>query len=137
MIDKEFVPYEQALALKELGFDEPCFSRYCIKTVFEEPTGEILLQNTDCKIYENRFLTKAPLYRQAFRWFLDNYGLFVETTLWGDGIGYMSQIKQIKKEEFLEVYNLGYVSPNRGLPNWDREKEELECLKKLIELCKK
>jgi hypothetical protein len=22
---KDFIPYEQALALKELGFDEPCF----------------------------------------------------------------------------------------------------------------
>jgi hypothetical protein len=24
-MEKEFIPYEQALALKELGFDEPCF----------------------------------------------------------------------------------------------------------------
>ena len=23
-MEKEFIPYEQALALKELGFDEPC-----------------------------------------------------------------------------------------------------------------
>jgi hypothetical protein len=23
---KEFIPYEQALALKELGFDEPCLA---------------------------------------------------------------------------------------------------------------
>ena len=27
-MDKEFIPYEQALALKELGFDEPCFATY-------------------------------------------------------------------------------------------------------------
>ena len=27
-MDKEFIPYEQALALKELGFDEPCFRWY-------------------------------------------------------------------------------------------------------------
>lgn len=25
MLEKEFVPYEPSLALKELGFDEPCF----------------------------------------------------------------------------------------------------------------
>ena len=25
---KEFIPYQQALALKELGFDEPCFMTY-------------------------------------------------------------------------------------------------------------
>ena len=27
-MEKEFIPYEQALALKELGFDEPCFGYY-------------------------------------------------------------------------------------------------------------
>ncbi len=27
-LEKEFVPYEQSLALKELGFDEPCFAFY-------------------------------------------------------------------------------------------------------------
>ena len=27
-IENEFIPYEQALALKELGFDEPCFGIY-------------------------------------------------------------------------------------------------------------
>ena len=30
-MNKEFIPYEQALALKELGFDEPCFGYYNIK----------------------------------------------------------------------------------------------------------
>ena len=28
MIEKEFIPYEQALALKELGFNEPYFGYY-------------------------------------------------------------------------------------------------------------
>jgi hypothetical protein len=27
-MNKEFVPYEQALQLKELGFDEPCLGYY-------------------------------------------------------------------------------------------------------------
>jgi len=27
-IEKEFVPYKQSLQLKELGFDEPCFTWY-------------------------------------------------------------------------------------------------------------
>jgi hypothetical protein len=24
-MEKDFIPYEESLALKELGFDEPCF----------------------------------------------------------------------------------------------------------------
>ena len=27
-MNKEFIPYEQALELKELGFDEKCLARY-------------------------------------------------------------------------------------------------------------
>ena len=27
-MENEFIPYEQALALKELGFDEPCIGYY-------------------------------------------------------------------------------------------------------------
>ena len=27
-LEKEFVPHEPSLALKELGFDEPCFAFY-------------------------------------------------------------------------------------------------------------
>ncbi len=33
-MNKEFIPYEQALELKELGFDEPCFGCYDEKRVF-------------------------------------------------------------------------------------------------------
>jgi hypothetical protein len=35
---KEFVPYELALKLKEIGFDEPCFGYYT------SPTGLLLQQ---------------------------------------------------------------------------------------------
>ena len=27
-MNKEFVPYELAVKLKQLGFDEPCFARF-------------------------------------------------------------------------------------------------------------
>ena len=52
---KEFIPYEQALALKELGFDEPCMSSRDMNN------GEGLIQ--------------LPLYQQAFRFFREKYQL--------------------------------------------------------------
>ena len=55
-MDKEFVPYEQALALKELGFDEPCMA------------------SRDMNNDEG--LIQIPLKQQAFRWFRDKYGLY-------------------------------------------------------------
>jgi argonaute-like protein implicated in RNA metabolism and viral defense len=73
-MEKEFISYEQALDLKELGFDEKCLSRYCAVTEWEELTGEILLQDIDCNVSE-RFLVKAPLKQQVFRWFREKYRL--------------------------------------------------------------
>jgi hypothetical protein len=31
-MENEFIPYEQALALKELGFDEPCLAYYDMRS---------------------------------------------------------------------------------------------------------
>ena len=62
-MNKEFVPYEQALELKKLGFDEECLSYYFNKQLsFGSKTayGEVV---------------EAPLYQQAFRWFREKYNL--------------------------------------------------------------
>jgi hypothetical protein len=139
-MEKEFVPYELALALKELGFDEPCFGRY----IYDGRGKEwFLVQTQQTKsasvIFEGArsvdgISVAAPLYQQAFRWFLEKYNMFAETTLWGDGIGYMSSIKEIRQEEFKVVYDLGLATPNRGLPNWDKNTENLACLNKMLEI---
>jgi hypothetical protein len=66
-MEKEFIPYEQALALKELGFDEPCFGCYFHnnKDVVEyNPDGIPLNHNN------RNSRISAPLYQQAFRWLL-------------------------------------------------------------------
>ncbi len=63
-MEKEFVPYEQALALKELGFDEPCFGYY-ISVQVRNPF--LVIE----KVFDTQggYFTFAPLYQQAFRWF--------------------------------------------------------------------
>jgi hypothetical protein len=70
----EFVIYEQALALKELGFDEPCLAFYSPKEelypVFQEPSKGPYFNN-------GSFIEtlRAPLYQQAFRWFREKHNL--------------------------------------------------------------
>ena len=62
-MEKEFVPYELAVKLKKLGFDEECLSYYFNKQLsFGSKTayGEVV---------------EAPLYQQAFRWFREKYNL--------------------------------------------------------------
>jgi hypothetical protein len=57
---KEFVNYKQALALKELGFDEPCFGYYLASTLFI--SNDIVYNSTDIPVI------KAPFYQQAARY---------------------------------------------------------------------
>ena len=68
-MNKEFVPYEEALALKELGFDEPCFGYYEPNKEFEYINWETFKDFPYlAKNSEWQDLCGAPLYQQAFRW---------------------------------------------------------------------
>ncbi len=74
-MEKEFVTYEQALALKELGFDEPCLMVYNYKK-------QVILNNKipykERTNQPNPYLCTAPLKQQVFRWFREKYGLYPE-----------------------------------------------------------
>ena len=60
-MEKEFIPYEESLALKELGFEKPCFGLYWMdKTIL---IGDVKNHNSREEVIS------APLYQQAFRWF--------------------------------------------------------------------
>ncbi len=69
MIEKEFVPYEEAFALKQLGFNEPCLASYF-------HAGKRL---DICEyINHGEYTVLAPTFSQAFRWFRDNHDLHVQ-----------------------------------------------------------
>jgi len=118
-MEKQFIPYGQALELKELGFDEACFGLYAppCKTVFLHHYG--LLDAKEQHL--------APLYQQAFRWFREKYNI--------DGF--------VRIEPLNEKY--GFVIYNREKDNFKEfstdytktEDAEFECLIKLIEIVKK
>ena len=62
-MEQEFVSYDQAVALKELGFDERCLGWY---SLFDKSLeiGKI----------RHSFYTLAPLKQQVFRWLREKYG---------------------------------------------------------------
>ena len=71
---KEFIPYQQALALKELGFDEKCFDFY-----YKHPFEGIVLADLECPDDGSIIhLCEAPLYQQAFRFFREKHGYVVQ-----------------------------------------------------------
>lgn len=59
-----FVPYEIALKLKELGFDEPCF---CAYNNIEELSQLDKLQGYSNALFD--YVILAPLYQQVIDWF--------------------------------------------------------------------
>lgn len=121
MIEKEFVPYEEALALKELGFDEPCFAVYF---------------NTTQQLYFDKYIneftkdvrTLAPIFSQAFRWFREKHGI----------CGYVSPLEDGSAFYHMIYTNINVPYSNRicTLPEkWETHEEaELACLKQLIEI---
>jgi hypothetical protein len=129
-MNKEFIPYEQALALKELGFDEPCLGRWLIITEWEAPTGEIRLQlGFEAECYDKNQCT-APLYQQAFRWFREKHKLYHTINMFGDW----------DKPQY--SYLVSGRTMNNPAHMWhfedkdSHEEAELACLIKLIEIVK-
>ena len=128
MLEQEFIPYEQALALKELGFDEPCFCIYNREKVLRfnnlnNPND----RNRGVKLTANNGRYPAPLYQQAFRWFESKgYRNYVASNQFGGKVNYWFAITPPEELTYSDVEGRN-----------TKEEAELECLKKLIEIVKK
>ena len=130
-MNKEFVPYEEALELKELGFDEPC-----MYYVDEQNNSFIYnFQTHPDEFIEWCSVTviSTPLYQQAFRWFRKEHNLrsFVDTRVYDvDSPNqwiYDFQIKMGNGVDTQPFYSGDFDS---------YEEAELACLKKLIQIVK-
>jgi hypothetical protein len=64
----EFIPYEQSLELKELGFKEKCAAHY-----LDEDDLELKWEIYRNLSFNTDKCIQAPLYQQAFRWFREKY----------------------------------------------------------------
>ena len=128
-MEKEFLKYTEALALKELGFNEQCFSTF----IYKVPE---LQWELNFVISDNRYIgtVASPTFSQAFRWFREKYNLYqdISTFVWNydkEQLGfslrtYLNPLDTTtEKKVHPEVYET-------------YEEAELECLKKLIEIVK-
>jgi hypothetical protein len=125
-MNKEFSPYELALELKQLGFDEPCFGYWY--TIQEDLKKiDIQLSSIDFLEGEPDYIL-APTYAQAFRWFREKYGLasqfaYYHVPKWTFEILEFTDIKMTPSKILVE-----YSKPRTY------EEAELACLEKLIEI---
>ena len=117
-MEKEFVPYELAVKLKEIGFDEECFGYY---TELEDFVMRPHLRQQDC--IEGKFL--APTWQSAFRWFREKYNLvfnFISYNI-------------VKPREYHWSITWNDEAKATGIVK-TYEEAELACLKKLIQIVK-
>jgi len=121
-MEKEFVPYEQSLELKELGFDEGCFSLYFSNGEFSNFIHSFTVNS---EVVEKTSSIPAPTFSQAFRWFREKYDLK----------GFVSPIEYLDGTDDTYHWCI-YNKCNSGSDQLTYEKAELECLKKLIEIVK-
>jgi hypothetical protein len=125
-MNKEFIPYEQALELKELGFDEPCMAFYELNNREAMVVGVSQRYNDPSLLTITDFC--APLYQQSFRWFREKYNLIC-------GVQYMGK----NKINWWDIYVVGHYNihyEEMCMKHQSYEEAELECLKKLIEIVK-
>jgi len=132
-MEKEFVPYEQALTLKELGFDEPCLGYYLTNLLTNEV--KLFIDNrTGLSSFEKT--TPAPTFSQVFRWFREKYNL-------RGFIGFRPNVKKfdchvydmsLSGKEYVEQRTMEEFNKDPKVGTY--EEAELECLKKLIEIVK-
>jgi hypothetical protein len=128
---KEFIPYKQALALKELGFDEPCLAQYRKYDVGEATLDIGFSKNEIISKFDNLVLfCSAPLYQQAFRWFREKYKLVNYIEYYAEWNFEIFRIDD-KIAEVQDDVNVDYT-----FKGGTYEEAELECLKKLIEIVK-
>jgi hypothetical protein len=116
-MENEFIPYEEALALKELGFNEPCFA--CYDELKENKLSLSTIYSFAPKNATNsnfKFNTYAPLFQQAFNWLQNNLEVDVSITMWQDGSGNLNELHH--DEDIFTFEN------------------RLECLKQLLTLIK-
>jgi len=118
-MEKEFIPYTEALELKQLGFNERCYGCFSHLDNRELWTSRVYTNGVSENI-------AAPTFSQAFRWFREKYQLFswvkVEYEYGGYSCGiYITGVRQS------DIANGPYST---------YEKAELACLQKLIEIVK-
>jgi hypothetical protein len=114
-----FLPFEQALELKKLGFDDPTYGYY------RDSDKHLFNMVYYDESYDN--LTKAPLYQQAFRWFREKRGLWFRPDYYDEG----------RTDYSGSIHRLGVYSSQADVAEFESAEEaRLGALIKIIEIVK-
>ena len=147
----DFVTYEQALALKELDFNEPCFAYYKdgklsgVDNYDRKDWGFHVISEEDITNTISEILL-APLKQQTFRWFREKHNIHktIKPTIDIRNIDYTISVYKFHEEDRYvgegvneEIFSWGLEKFDIEQPRFDfYEEAESACIDKLIELIK-
>jgi hypothetical protein len=134
-MEKEFVPHQEALDLKQLGFDE------AISTYYSFPNIELsYVMDGHSKVSFRRnsqfgYAVSAPTYSQAFRFFREKFNL--EYQIIKSASDSYSAVIHLNTREYLDkILTLSNACVDEVVDCYSYEEAELECVRKLIEIVK-
>lgn len=126
-MNKEFVSWEIAKQLKDLGFNEICFTSYnpnkdlvsmfAIETIdiLEYPVHLMSEKNNEEYLVRNSQVNKdfitAPLYQQVIRWLWEEHKIFIKIFP-EENNNYSGSIKGIDKDYGVYNYNYEFIFNN-------------------------
>jgi hypothetical protein len=118
-MEKLFVPYEIALKLKQLGFDENCFAKYNSKKeidYFERPQAFYCV-NSKSSWFSPIFSSKetvskvctAPTHQQVIDWLRDTHKIIIEsrplnTLEWWDSYVWNEKLERVWRDVAYKTY---------------------------------
>ena len=130
---KDFIPYNESLELKELGFDEESLGLFSRDKVF---VLKWIPNQQECEEYFGGIL--APTFSQAFRFFREKYKLYSNIDGYGSEtngeIHYFEY--EIYKNQSDRIQNSLVSLSDKSIEYKTYDEAELSCLKKLIQIVK-
>lgn len=148
---KEFAPYNMALRLKNLGFDEVCFGYYesqdknLVINFNNLPLTEEQKKRSGLYVTDNinsvlpQWAISAPTFSRAFKWFREKHNLYIKPDWCWTGDTQFLKFQIWKKRDIEGVFSKGvYIfKDNNKFKGEDEDfyyKAEIACLDKLLEI---
>lgn len=139
-MNEHFLNYEQSLAVKELGFDEPCFMSYNPNANF----WDMYCTNSQLSSLNgnNSIVCAAPLKSQFFKWVREKYGIDSDINVnvsqhdFSKGYDWYIFAHTKSKVGHLELWSDPQNMPIGEYTYETYEQAEDGCIDKIIELLK-
>jgi hypothetical protein len=142
-MNKNFLPFEESMYLKELGFIEPCLANYYVpekeltpyRGFPDEGNEDTHFSTCINQDYKTTWIT-APLFQQAFNFFRDVFNLEYNIIKSANG-NYSVAIHENTREYLDKIIMLGghyHACLSEIVDLYSYEEAELECVRELIKL---